>query len=1441
MKKTKVKHFQLSSNNTHLVDVFAYTHFVDLGVSPYKEIGALLKEAVFDFEKLVHKDFLTLDIQNQKKLTSKEQQSFVINYFYAINLKSLSNQLFLTYGLVRYIDKQKREKFAPLVLIPVALSHFNQQFLVRKVGNPLENIVLLDYLKEHYDYTPTSLPSNPTLQDIDTYCMEFEKKSYLHVRMGNLITYANITYNEIVINQNTFSLHKFVQDELLTNSIFQKNALYKPVFPMNTSQTSAYLQYLEGNNFKIEGIFGSGKTSTLMNIALSEVSEHKKVLYISNMYHTRQHVYKTFKKWGLGNYVLDIKEPFFSHHEQMQLEEETLEEISEKQKYLSSLYQLLEDYEQDIFSRVRNNRIIAVLNDLIYLQDRNLKILPVEKKIDLFQHEYEEVHKSIQKLETLFSQISSFINSVWKHIPLDHAITYPNQAITLAYKLHKSFNNLLHLQEDLQDLGLTPHNYYIRFRRFATNTKNLFEMQILSDWVQKDFVLFQEAFSYIGILRTNLQFFHHLKAQLQMKFTEEFFDFDFHSKIQYWKQSGIFQETGVLENNLNQLLLNRKFIQTTLNRFSSLMETLQANTQKINKLINWKFEFTEQTLKELYLLSDFMMKHRVWDVWLNYSYKRKYRKLQSDLDLLYQVYLRYKDSSSTFLNTYQQISLNEIHIWVEILQSNKPTPQQLRKGRKKIYTKHFEHISESDKASILKKVIQLEKDIVNYEKAKEEYARLTGLDFNNHHQIIEDIIALGDLMESIELDASRKIISKFLVSYARQTINQTDITKSVYAPFVLFNKAYHYMDKLTFEIAKYGFEIPNLGFVERCDRLKSIREYIDTFYKHHDEIRTLFKTPDKHILLNAIFEMHSDQKKYNNLKKEFYTNKKYKSLYGSYFDFEYTDLGKLIQVLSSMKTFVESFVTNEAAYDSLTEKKEQLQKVLHDAEISFTQASQAFVVYPKLFDDKIGGYYYDSFEENIAHLDALLHSKDELIVYLKIIEEFRILRKYKLFDLIEYLYHHEEETNLADSFTYTYFSQIWDSHKQNMNYNSLEIFESLKEIVQIENEIFHHNLIELVAKAKQQEPCFFTLQTTGRNYTQKIKKYAKKFSLVISDTASVNQLLNIHDYDIVLVDDAHIGSSHLYNQVILAKRLIIAGDKQYNRFIRKSLIARISDNALIKFQTRYLPMPKDCLTITNDGNGLVLSQHMKNKGLRIVKKHATNYVAEELEKNRDLKCNIFVFEISSIKKTYLKLVSLLLDSAFTAKEILQIMQDQVNITVLRTRYTLNAHVNVLDLEDFDIEFSEINTDRMIMDSLAAKEQVILCDTTDIFKRKAKNKFIDRLQKATKSMTLDFHSHTLQYPMETKLKNAFESRGFVALGNHNNLDFVFRKKNQMYGVLMFWDKRTLHYDTLGDYRLYNEVFRKNGWKILNIWVEDLYNDFEGTIQKVIEQEETYHGK
>ena len=67
MKKTKVKHFQLSSNNTHLVDVFAYTHFVDLGVSPYKEIGALLKEAVFDFEKLVHKDFLTLDIQNQKK------------------------------------------------------------------------------------------------------------------------------------------------------------------------------------------------------------------------------------------------------------------------------------------------------------------------------------------------------------------------------------------------------------------------------------------------------------------------------------------------------------------------------------------------------------------------------------------------------------------------------------------------------------------------------------------------------------------------------------------------------------------------------------------------------------------------------------------------------------------------------------------------------------------------------------------------------------------------------------------------------------------------------------------------------------------------------------------------------------------------------------------------------------------------------------------------------------------------------------------------------------------------------------------------------------------------------------------------------------------------------------------------------------------------------
>src|SRR5690554_5466150 len=135
MRAKQKKQFFLNTNNHHLLDIFAEARFIDLGVSAFKEIQALLNEAIIDFSKLVFKGFIELDIPNRKGILEDDQQKLMMNFFFQMHQKDLSNQLFLTYGLIKYKDAKNKEKFAPLLLLPISLSYEQHRFLVKLTGN----------------------------------------------------------------------------------------------------------------------------------------------------------------------------------------------------------------------------------------------------------------------------------------------------------------------------------------------------------------------------------------------------------------------------------------------------------------------------------------------------------------------------------------------------------------------------------------------------------------------------------------------------------------------------------------------------------------------------------------------------------------------------------------------------------------------------------------------------------------------------------------------------------------------------------------------------------------------------------------------------------------------------------------------------------------------------------------------------------------------------------------------------------------------------------------------------------------------------------------------------------------------------------------------------------------------------------------------------------
>src|SRR5690606_3498742 len=164
-------------------------------------------------------------------------------------------------------------------------------------------------------------------------------------------------HDALPIYHDKFSLkNQFIN--LLGNKAYNdENGRIYNITHLDNRQRLAVQRASLGNSFGITGFLGTGKTTTLINIASDSIARNKKVLYISNIRETLKKVEKTFSDHYLSGLVMDLtKSSRSTVIGNSLIESSEYDDIDEDEviKCLLENYQIIDEYEGNLSKRIYN-------------------------------------------------------------------------------------------------------------------------------------------------------------------------------------------------------------------------------------------------------------------------------------------------------------------------------------------------------------------------------------------------------------------------------------------------------------------------------------------------------------------------------------------------------------------------------------------------------------------------------------------------------------------------------------------------------------------------------------------------------------------------------------------------------------------------------------------------------------------------------------------------------------------------------------------------------------------------------------------------------------------------------------------------------------------------------------------------------------------------------
>ncbi|HQD92588.1 MAG TPA: hypothetical protein PK924_04875 [Bacilli bacterium] len=1411
------KHRLSKSENEHLLNIFDERYFLKVGVINLSSFKKLLSEKIVKLSDLIH-----LEYYQDPSFFSK------IMYLYNLAKKDKTIQLYLSYGLLVWPNEQHAQQFSPICLVPIHLYFLNDQIYVQRTSGVIENLILIENLIK---LDKSFYPLNEKLHNIyslDRYILSFKKNHEFKVHLDSFITFGYLEQQQLFLNHQKFHIDKNITNQISEKHYLQSEEYGINLFPLNSIQKNILAQAVAGYSFGIDGILGTGKTTTLVNVAVDTLYRGKRVLYVSNIDNTLEKIEDLVKEFRINHFVCNLTKNSlsFSVGEINYLEKENFVS-KEVVTNLAKNYQFIEELERAVFSRIRNNRVLDTLTYLASLKE-NYQLLNIPWANNLYKHEYLEIYNSLVKIEKNLLRFPNFKQSIWQNIPYAHTIKYPNQVITLIYKMHKYYRNLENLcQELITTFGFKEFNSYIKMRKLINIFDAFKNTKYPSNWIDNNFANFFLAQEYFPTFKKQYDEYYTTYNDIKYLYSLETITVNFDEVIQ--NLCGTYFTKDNLEN-INRIIDNRLNLLIQVHRSNEIIDNFSNIISELQKTLKYDFALDEKVFDDLNNLYLYIANNAYHPNWIKINTLHKLYRTIDEVKQIITKITKYEQYVQEFLHKYPKVNINLIDLNNDLtILIKRQKNKSLSLKEKVIIHKYHNHPIE-EAIHDVKTIVDLANQ---HEILLQRYLELTSFSYSKDFNIIDSLENLYNLQKNLSHPEHLEIFKKYL-----QT--RTQKTNLIYGqanPLKEFSEAYSFINKYRTNLRQCGFVIEE-DFVKSLSQIKEINKYLNNFYSTYDEFIISTNLIDKKIYFEDIVKLQNLTSKLIELKNDFYNNSHYSTYFGMLYDYERTNILKLQTSLKNFQNYLNCFINLDYANKFFEENYhnkliEYLNLILKNIE----EIDELIKLYTKLFVDRISTYYYNDFKDVITYLEKFLSSKDELVLYLNITNEIKVLLEYRANDLIEYITDINQNSNLSENFKYTYnyylYQEFCNKYPYVLNTNALN--QILDETVTYERQLLNLNTNQVSHKIiNDYDIPKLSLKKDSLSFTDFIQKAQNDYRLVLCDTKILDQYLDIRKFDLVIIDDAHISHANAYKYALSGKQVIVAGNSEHSSLVKMNLISQIPKESVITLTHRYLPIPKNIFDLRHNLTGLIPNDYFANQGVEISNTNIEQFIREKLLENINYKFNVFVYEQARQMQIFDNLIKIFKENHYSKSQIIDLLTKNINIVNLEQRLIIDADYNLVIVDEYRDDFELSNVNRMISDLFTVKEKVIIFDANNLLGQKVSNRFLSKLQLQLNELEITYNEHLLQINLMEKLKEQFARYDISLIGSYHDLNLVLLADNQLYGCIIYWDNNKINYQTLEQYRTIYQQYRKYQWKIYLIWIVDLVRDFNKTVERIAKE-------
>lgn len=1421
MKRIGEPNYYIRSNNSHLLDILDDNYYIELGTIDMDVLNKLLKFQLLDINQIINYELLNIGIG---KITNDYENDayYQLNYLISLRQKSSSSKFFLTCETITYIDDFGCEKFAPLVLIPLEIDYQGGKVVIS--SSPIANRQLIKYLAKKFRDTNEdqnrfldyymNLPLN-NVNQFDRFMLELVGETKCKYSPSCYITVCDVEYQDFAINNDYFNIERSIYETTDIEIIEQYFKNIHAVLPTNIDQKYAILKVSRGENLAIDGRLGTGKTYTILNILSDAISKGKKVLYVNQDLDNIWDVERNLKFLNLGQYIYNLTKNL----RDIEVPKMVLPPLNNIDLSMDELHKL-GDNEQLFDKRINGISISTILETYATIKNKNpnLKILPIEAQLE--KHEIDNLYNCLLKVEKGIEVTGQYKENIWKKLNISHN----------NYTVSEITERTLQLYECQLKLNKEVDSFCKKYQ--LCYPKNLSDLVKLIGHIN--------SFGVIKPLASWQSLDVRQEAKAALMEIQELSDHNYNATKYYENSINESYEPGRAQTILKELCGKTiKVKNSSIVENNEYIDHLLSNNSKLQTLVNQirlnneKFKELEKALDDIFNSKDLykVLNKDYYNFFIKFQYytsnyfslsawvhslidsPKSYFENSKKVNEIYKNAKQIRNEFNHYLTNYANLFYSEISELIHNRRFNQ------------IIKRYFDQkIIKNDHVSI-NDLIQKVKNY--YELIRQATSIVNDPDYNENksaEEIIRNYLGLYELTSDLK-KPQINLLESALVKYLDSVTIDLEPLNKVLTSFIEESEK---SDHLATSLEPFNIKIEGEFGYAKCSQLYSYVLYLERVIDLKKELNHIFKGKNN-IDSNHLFELIKYDELFLQSKQIISENdSKYNSLLGENYKGVDTVISEVGQILEHFDDFMER-LNEDADVKSLFQ--EPTLSRFNDNAIKIdniiSEWVQSYKAFSLCFKGGKGFLQTNSLKENITLLKSYEKTTNHIEHILFINEVLKKCDLYELKSLKELIETSTNGMKIADTFLCSILDKLY---KQICNdYSQILEFKDFKEILDklrlFEFDFCTKNIMALKnGEEKKSKSRLFNIAFD--DYNKIIETLIKSVSIFLVDVNIFNSNLDLSLFDLVIIDDGHLSSANKYNRLNQCKQCVVFGDKSFQSSYVNTLMKRINENSILTFHNRYIKMSSHFNNLWNTNNRYIYSYNTKitKQMLSSLEEFAVN-VVDLFSKHQNHIINVVVGDEQTRRIVYTNIVKIL-KNYYPDKDIIDILC--YNIRIINAVNEGSRYVN--DVIIYYNDFIELEQNKK---ELIFKNFIVVSNSINIYyiggKIEEQNNNIlkninNTIGKATNKVK---HLDGISILLYNRLKEL----GITLKEGFGCFDIIINE-TKIVGVMIMGKANSNKYSLVDDYQYFYHEYEKNGWCVEMITMNDLINNFEGIVQKLI---------